>query len=380
MPTTDVEDLIKLIHASSIQEDGWTTIGNAVCLALNAHGAALARPSNVVTCPSWCHLFEFEPQFIAEYAERWGSRDVWFRGALEKGRALPGVVSVGEELVDDREYRASAFYNELLRPMRIDRMVNTTLTGPEPDGSYGPTAFSFYRGPGAAAFSANDTALLARLTPHLAIAARNHWAAQSLRFTAALRSEMLDTVASAIICLDNTGCVQYTNYAAEQIIQQGRWIQVCQKLLVAARGVANSEAVASALQQLRAGIGFRLILTNSGSDAIFCGNPLPAANGFLPGPGVEKSAILWLTPIQGSADVADDIRSLYHLTRAEHRLLRVLLCGKELHVAAEQLQISVHTARTQLKTIFSKTGLHSQSSLMRLAARLSTMRRGDLQE
>jgi DNA-binding CsgD family transcriptional regulator len=376
MRTMDVEELIKRIHASSIQEDGWTTIGNALRKALNAHGAGLVRPSSDATRPSWCHLYGFEPQFIAEYAERWGTCDVWFRGAIQKGRARPGIVSIGEELVDYREYRASPFYNEFLKPVKIDRMVNTTLTGPEPDGRYGPTAFSFYRGPGAEAFSVEDAALLSHLTPHLAIAARNHWAAQTLRITTALRGEILHKVTTAIICIDRAGRVQYTNYAADEILRQGKWIQTCQGMLVPAKGVPNAKSVANALRQLRAGVAFRLIMKHNSTraGAIVCGNPLPTFGEFLPGTGVAVSAILWLTPVEVNSDVAHEMQLLYGLTSAEHRLLKMLLGGKELRVAAEQLQISIHTARTQLKGIFSKTGLHSQSAVMTFAARLSAIR------
>jgi DNA-binding CsgD family transcriptional regulator len=55
---------------------------------------------------------------------------------------------------------------------------------------------------------------------------------------------------------------------------------------------------------------------------------------------------------------------LYGLTRGEAVLAASLMRGKSLEEAAEELFISLHTARTHLKRIFMKTDTHRQTELV----------------
>jgi len=59
---------------------------------------------------------------------------------------------------------------------------------------------------------------------------------------------------------------------------------------------------------------------------------------------------------------------LYKITPAEARLAAKLAALRTVEEAADDLGISVSTARTQLKTVFGKTGTRSQSELLMLLA------------
>jgi DNA-binding CsgD family transcriptional regulator len=58
------------------------------------------------------------------------------------------------------------------------------------------------------------------------------------------------------------------------------------------------------------------------------------------------------------------LRELYGFTRAELNLVQSLAHGQSLEEGAQQLGISVNTARTHLKHIFHKTGAKRQSELI----------------
>ena len=58
----------------------------------------------------------------------------------------------------------------------------------------------------------------------------------------------------------------------------------------------------------------------------------------------------------------------YGLTPAEGRLAAKLTALRSVEQASDELCISVHTARSQLKSIFAKTGVQSQSELLMLLA------------
>jgi DNA-binding CsgD family transcriptional regulator len=92
----------------------------------------------------------------------------------------------------------------------------------------------------------------------------------------------------------------------------------------------------------------------------------------LPGPGLDcwsdqenRAALLTVYDEENSVQVDEAVlRKLYGLTRGEAALATILLKGKSIDEAAEQLFISPHTARTHLKRIFMKTDTHRQTELV----------------
>jgi DNA-binding CsgD family transcriptional regulator len=78
------------------------------------------------------------------------------------------------------------------------------------------------------------------------------------------------------------------------------------------------------------------------------------------------AAVFISDPAQGAKTVPEVLRRLYGLTKAESRLVVLLLEGESIDVAARELGISAPTARTQLKSVFQKTGTGRQSDLIRL--------------
>ena len=55
---------------------------------------------------------------------------------------------------------------------------------------------------------------------------------------------------------------------------------------------------------------------------------------------------------------------LYRLSPAQTRLAEMIVTGHDLVTAAEQLGVTVNTARTQLQRMFAKTGVRSQTALV----------------
>jgi DNA-binding CsgD family transcriptional regulator len=92
----------------------------------------------------------------------------------------------------------------------------------------------------------------------------------------------------------------------------------------------------------------------------------------VPGPGLncwpgtnQRAALLTMYDEDIDVEVDETVLSkLYGLTRGEAALAAILIKGKSIEEAAEQLLISPHTARTHLKRIFMKTDTHRQSELV----------------
>ena len=65
------------------------------------------------------------------------------------------------------------------------------------------------------------------------------------------------------------------------------------------------------------------------------------------------------------------LRALLDLTVAEARLARLLASGDTLEEVAQKLCIKLTTARSQLATIFSKTGVRRQAKLVAILSRIA---------
>jgi DNA-binding CsgD family transcriptional regulator len=91
-----------------------------------------------------------------------------------------------------------------------------------------------------------------------------------------------------------------------------------------------------------------------------------------PGPGLgcwacadNRAALVMLYDHDLSLEVnVNALCRLYGLTRGEAALAAILVRGKSVEDAADELFISPHTARTHLKRIFMKTDTHRQTELV----------------
>jgi len=81
----------------------------------------------------------------------------------------------------------------------------------------------------------------------------------------------------------------------------------------------------------------------------------------------ERRVILLISaPLSQYSVSQNSLQSLFLLTPAEARLAASLASGISMEKSATTNNVSKHTTRTQLKTIFTKTGAHRQTELIKL--------------
>ncbi len=95
--------------------------------------------------------------------------------------------------------------------------------------------------------------------------------------------------------------------------------------------------------------------------------PMHTANPLLDLGHERVCAALFLSdPIEAPAPPAAVLMALFGLTRAEARVAGALAEGRSLEEVSERFRLSKQTVRTQLKSVFFKTGTSRQSELVRL--------------
>jgi len=91
--------------------------------------------------------------------------------------------------------------------------------------------------------------------------------------------------------------------------------------------------------------------------------PVPAQSTLFP-QCRQARAVVFLTRPGRTGLSVEGLADLFGLTPAEARLTIAIAEGKSLNAFAESHHISSHTARTQIKRVFEKTGTHSQADLV----------------
>ncbi|WP_374683654.1 helix-turn-helix transcriptional regulator, partial [Accumulibacter sp.] len=103
--------------------------------------------------------------------------------------------------------------------------------------------------------------------------------------------------------------------------------------------------------------------------------PLPQKQSLFSGMVQGDRVICLITPFDPRrVATVQQLMSLFGLTPAEARLAKAIGIGETLEVYAENSGLKVSTVRSQLKSIFAKTGTGRQTDLVRLISGIPVMR------
>lgn len=230
--------------------------------------------------------------------------------------------------------------------------------------------FSMQRALSQDEFSGEDTRKLDWVIPHMrsAIAMRDRTLALSTM--ASLSARLLERMAFAVAVYTPDRQLLLANMAGERWARRldpsgktASW-QLSRPFAEMVQAACNPANPLGA-QAARATDG-------QGKQADVLVLPLPATHAFAA--QWQQPAALVVVHEAGAPSVLLDavLRTLFALTPAETRLASRLATGEGLPEAARQMRIRHETARTQLKSIFLKTGCTSQAQFTHLLTRLAT--------
>lgn len=174
-------------------------------------------------------------------------------------------------------------------------------------------------------------------------------------------SEVLNYISTGVVLLDQNLKIFFLNQIARDILTSSKSLRV-HKDTLKCRLARNT-------LQLQ-----KLVLSDDGGSMLIAREGAPQPMQLLVIPMEERLekyarampiAIVFLfDPVKNLDSMVETLRRIYKLTRAEARFAAALVLDPRLEVAAASVHISVSTARTHLKRIFSKTGTNRQSSLL----------------
>lgn len=360
-PTQRFEALVDGLYDAAVDARDWRDLAGTLAQGFGAssavlkiqgeHGIELLRSTdNLVVAPQ-----------DGAWAEHWHRNDLWVERSLALGAA--GIVT-SEQLVPQREFERSGYYQDWNRRLGIFHMIGTVF--PLDAGRSG--VVGIHRPRDAAAFDAPERHRLAALLPHLRRALRLHaqLATTRLREQAGLAS--LERLHVAAMVVDGQGRLLQANRRAEAALRGRLGLS-----LRTGRVATDDPSLAPRWRRLLAPTPPRRARALA----------LPAADGGVPVTllatplrtpwSPEDAVLLLIRDPRAESPAGAVLRELFGLTATEAAVAVAYADGLSSDEVVARLGIGRGTVRSHLKQVFAKTGTHRQAQLVALIARSVAM-------
>jgi DNA-binding CsgD family transcriptional regulator len=307
---------------------------------------------------------------VRAYEEFYYQHDEW---TLRFPRhVISGQVFQGEAIWPQESFFGSIFYNDFLKAKGICQIAGL------------PTicalgvfdALSIFRGPSENKFDAETFAMLKMLSPHIQTALTMRRKLASLQSRVTGLEDALDSVAVGLVLLDSRAKCVLANKSAQKLLDRRSGLFLDNSALCASSVVESEKLrglIASAIsaeQPTNPSLNRAMLISRSEQKPLqVLVAPLRRET---TNPPRDAVAIVFVNdPDEKTIAPADVLQALFSLTVAEARLACTLLEGSSLSDAAELHRVSQETVRTQLKSIFQKTGTRRQGELVRVLSQFS---------
>ncbi|MGF6229258.1 DNA-binding CsgD family transcriptional regulator [Inquilinus ginsengisoli] len=358
-----LSDLIGRIYDAGTDPDAWRPVLTDICRWTGGEVAQILVLEATAAAPFFNVAVGYDAAAHARYLRDYALQDP----RLPAWRRLPPTVQLCHQVVDpgwlDRQ-DFGAFLDE--------NGCRWTMAAIDPafDGVAG---MSVRRPRRAGPFTPAEARRFDLLVPHIRRALALAQRLDGLAGRAGLAEDVLDRLDRAVVLLAANGRVVHVNAMADRLFESGRLQLRGNRLDSAdpAEAAALRGLIAAVLEPRPSVVAIKLLSGVAEAPLIASGCRLPdrrPAAVAVP----QAVAALFLSPIGASRDdLGQVLPGLFGLSRAEARLAVALHDGFSLSEIAGQLQLSRETLRSQLRSVFDKTGTRRQGTLIRLLTDLA---------
>lgn len=362
-------ELIELTYDAALAPEKWPVLMGRLVTAVGTRSAIL-RENYATGSVGLFEAMGYDPAFVAAYREHFANLDYY---APILRRTPIGSPLRGSEAVPWERQRKTEFFNDYFVAQGIHHAFGCILAR---NDSY-DLLFGMQREVGQPDFSEDDFRLIRLVAPHMAravqinrrmaeVTTQTHWAWSAL-----------DCLRVGVILLDGRGRPLHVNRAAERLTGGGNGFGVGREglTLPAANDTARLRRLIADAADLATGRGgaaggcLRVSIVGSRAATLqFQVIPLPHGLSERPwDPSQADECVAVFVSTAGGPRLSwSRMMALHGLTRAEARLASMLAEGISLEEAAATLAVSIGTVRSQLKSVFAKTGVTRQAKLVAL--------------
>ncbi|SRR6266478_4098162 len=353
-------DVIDRCYAGVLDDSAWQGALIALADLVGGTGTLLFAMQPSTRAVTRFDVARFDPEVVATYNAHWAPLDVRAAPAF---LAQVGAPQTEEMLLPIRTLRRSAIYNDFLQRVdaphflatllhrSADRVVELAIQGTHQRG----------------AFTATERQRLAAVVPHVtrAIALKDRLVVGAAVSTSL--SAIADTLSLGILLVDARGRVLEASRVGRQILAAADGLfTIFDRIAFCRRDDERAFA--------------RLLTTAAFADSTVTSLTIPRRHSPVPlsvwvAP-IRSTTESWMTAVQQwlvaiedpgarQAPSPDEVAREWHVTPAEARVVCLLAGGASVAQIASTLHVSEHTVRSQLKSVYAKTGLTSQLAVVR---------------
>lgn len=366
------EEVGAAIDAAALGSGGWDEVPAALSRAFPGSFGGLWNMNfaeSRLNFQSWANV---DPAFARSYSEHFAYVNPW---SAYWTKAQSGLVALSEEVSPARLFAKTEFYNDWLRPQRdAEAAAGLKLVGNRGEAILFVMHFPLHL---SEEYGRAAAQVLRQVRSGLERSISLAGAIQARIEGATTAAALVERGRCAAVVIEGNRQVREANELAEHLFSSGRAVIVRNNRCF----IADSEAdahFASALEKLSRGMtteGANLFFRTPSGAWQLTMTALPAVVTSTNSPMLlppRRLVLILANELLPTAEATDlsALKALAGLTPAEITFCRRLLLGESVADAAEQLGITVETARTRLKSIFQKTQTSRQGQLMLLLSRL----------
>lgn len=352
--------LLDDLYNAAVEPDSWQAFLHRLS-ALFQTGTATVRVTDLSAPLVYTsYTVGFEERVNRIYIEDAVDIDL-FRDTL--AAAPLGVIQASHRIVTDREFERSAHYERVFRPngnfyamgAHFERWADSAMyIGVHRPRRHGP-------------FTPSEREALQYFSPHLRRVARITRRLGEYECALSEARGALDDLPYGVWILDRQFRCRWANAHAEEAIRTGTLGLGLSgnRLALQDRGVDGG--LCAAMDAINAGEGpvQTVGLGVGGAALVLVDHNRRATTPGLTTEGSGTVLAFLVDPARPTPLDSERIVKLYALTPAEIRLLAEFMRGLDLNESAARLDISIHTARAQMKAAMQKVGVNRQPELMR---------------
>lgn len=359
----DYLDVLDLIQEAALEPSAWEKVLRRLASLTNCIAGGLTVENSRTREGMPLVYFGFDDDHVAKTFAHYLPMNPLFEIAP---RMQPGFIVTNGDVMPVDEFRRTEFYDGWARPQGLCCPVTVVLH--RQDDVYCP--LTLVRADGAGDATDDERTLLERLAPQLVRALRVGMQLDLMRHQRSAMEAVLAHMAIAVLLLDKSQHVVLANAAAEALLASDKTLTTTKGTLTARDSRSNRELQKAILEVVtgKSDSGAEIRIDREhGRPLLATVLPLAAENPFIKALMTGACCAVFISDLDSAqASRSRAFARSYGLTPAESRLLDSILSGLGLAQAAEQIGVSLATARTHLQRIFDKTETSRQGELIHL--------------
>jgi DNA-binding CsgD family transcriptional regulator len=361
------------LYGAAISEGNWLDVAHRLASMVGASSSVLLMADSEARITTSLGAHGWDERALADYQSYFWKIDLWLQAATTQLQTLsPGMLS---EFVPATKWENSEIWNDYLK--HNDRQFFCIGAWvPFSDSTKGVIGIHRVRSLGD--FGADDLRKTRIFLPHFRRALKVAHALGETRLNQQIALEALDALAVGLLLVDSSSRVLHANRRAERVLAAGDGLSRNAGSILSTGSLGETRllhrlvAEASALLHsggARGGGVMRVTRANCPQPLAILVAPVPLDRSSRL-PARSRALVIVTDPAERGAPPEESLRMLFGLTAAEAKLATALGGGATVGELIDGFRISANTARTHIKHIFDKMGVHRQSELVALLARL----------